>query len=118
MEKHVELSYLLDFYGALLTDHQRSLMEQTVNEDCSLSEIAEREGISRQGVRDALKRGEEQLYTMEKKLLFAARTLSIREELDQLNGSIRRASIPENTRVDLQRQVDSIIETLEGENGI
>ena len=54
MEKHVELGCLLDYYGALLTERQRALLEEQVSEDCSLAEIAEREGISRQGVRDAL----------------------------------------------------------------
>lgn len=46
---HVELGILLDFYGPLLTKRQLCIMDQTVNEDCSLSEIAEREGISRPG---------------------------------------------------------------------
>jgi predicted DNA-binding protein YlxM (UPF0122 family) len=52
----------------LLTQKQRELMSQYANENCSLSEIAEREGISRQGVRDTLKRAEEQLRGYEKAL--------------------------------------------------
>ena len=68
MEKHVELGCLLDYYGALLTERQRALLEQHVSEDCSLAEIAEREGISRQGVRDALVRSEEQLRGYESAL--------------------------------------------------
>ena len=77
MEKHVELGCLLDYYGALLTERQRALLEQHVSEDCSLAEIAEREGISRQGVRDALKRGEEQLYELEHKLGLMKRDASL-----------------------------------------
>ena len=61
MEKLIELGELLDWYGMLLTQKQREITSQYANENCSLSEIAEREGISRQGVRDTLKRAEEQL---------------------------------------------------------
>ena len=92
MEKHVELGCLLDYYGALLTERQRALLEQHVSEDCSLAEIAEREGISRQGVRDALKRGEEQLYELEHKrwaslnaLRMHCRTACVRKKRFALN---------------------------------
>lgn len=73
MDKFIELGELLDWYGMLLTQKQRAVMEQYANENCSLSEIAEREGISRQGVRDALKRGEEQLRAYERELRLAER---------------------------------------------
>ena len=58
MDKLIELGELLDWYGLLLTEKQREIMAQYANENCSLSEIAGREGISRQGVRDTLKRAE------------------------------------------------------------
>lgn len=73
MERIIELSELLDWYGALLTERQRAIVSQYANEDCSLSEIAEREGISRQGVRDTLRRAEEQLRGYEKALRTAER---------------------------------------------
>ena len=53
MDKRLRLGLLLDWYGALLTDRQRATLEQSLNEDCSLAEIAEREGVSRQAVGDA-----------------------------------------------------------------
>ena len=56
--KNLEISYLLDFYGDVLTEKQRDVMEQYYNDDLSLSEIADNFGITRQGVRDAIKRGE------------------------------------------------------------
>ena len=84
MEKHVELSCLLDQYGAMLTERQRMLMEQHISEDYSLAEIAEREGISRQGVRDALKRGEEQLYELESKLHLMERNGLMRAKVQEL----------------------------------
>ena len=68
MDKVVELGELLDWYGMLLTRRQRSIADQYANENSSLSEIAEREGISRQGVRDALVRSEEQLRGYESAL--------------------------------------------------
>lgn len=68
MDRIIQLGELLDWYGVLLTQRQRSITGQYVNENCSLSEIAERENISRQGVRDALVRSEEQLKEYEKAL--------------------------------------------------
>lgn len=68
MDRIIELGELLDWYGALLTQRQRAITGQYANENCSLSEIAERETISRQAVRDALVRSEEQLQGYEKAL--------------------------------------------------
>ena len=56
MEKNLNVSILLDFYGAMLTEKQREAVEYYYNDDLSLSEIADNQGISRQGVRDAIKR--------------------------------------------------------------
>ena len=68
MDRFVELGQLLDWYGAFLTQRQRSLVRQYAFEDCSLGEIAEREGISRQAVRDAIATAETELRDMEQKL--------------------------------------------------
>ena len=68
MSRLVELGQLLDWYGAFLTERQRSLVRQYAYEDCSLREIAEREGITRQAVRDAIRRAETELREMEAKL--------------------------------------------------
>ena len=48
--KNLEISYLLDFYGDVLTEKQRDVMEQYYNDDLSLSEIADNFGITRQGI--------------------------------------------------------------------
>ena len=69
--KNYKISYLLDFYGNILTDKQKDTIDLYYNEDLSLAEIAEHVGITRQGVRDAIKRGEEILEEMEEKLGFA-----------------------------------------------
>ena len=68
MANNVEITILLDFYGEMLTQKQRDFLGYYYNDDLSLSEIAENEGITRQGVRDAIKRAETLLYEMESKL--------------------------------------------------
>ena len=84
MGKNLAFSALLDVYGRFLSDKQRSLAEHYYNEDLSLSEIAENEGITRQGVRDAVKRAENQLYEMEKSLGFAKRFTEMKKGLDEI----------------------------------
>ena len=71
--KPLEMSLLFDFYGETLTEKQRELFDLYYNEDLSLSEIAEHAGITRQGVRDSIKRAEHVLGEMEDKLGLVAR---------------------------------------------
>ena len=54
-EKNMKIAYLLDFYSEVLDDHTRDIMRAYYNDDLSLAEIAEDEGISRQGIRHALR---------------------------------------------------------------
>ena len=68
MAKNMEIALLLDFYGEMLTEKQKDMVELYYNDDLSLSEIAENAGISRQGVRDSIKRAEGQLLEMEERL--------------------------------------------------
>ncbi|MBQ1388415.1 MAG: DNA-binding protein [Clostridia bacterium] len=72
MEKHNDLSRLLDFYGDVLSDRQKLAMQLYYNDDLSLSEVAEELNISRQGVRASLKKSEEQLLFWESKLCLCA----------------------------------------------
>ena len=71
--KPLEMSLLFDFYGETLTEKQRELFDLYYNEDLSLAEIAEHAGITRQGVRDSIKRAEYALREMEEKLGLVAR---------------------------------------------
>ena len=84
MEKNLEISLLFDFYGQLLKEQQQKAISLYYNDDLSLSEIAENEGITRQGVRDAIKRAEAQLFDMEKKLGFAKRSKQLKESFDEI----------------------------------
>ena len=71
-EKNMRLSYLLDFYGEVLDEKTRRIMSYYYEDDLSLAEIADGEGISRQGVRHIIKKGEEQLTFFEERLGLAS----------------------------------------------
>lgn len=66
MAKDLSISYLLDFYGQMLTDKQREVTEFYYNDDLSLAEIADHCHITRQGVRDSIKRAEASCGSMRK----------------------------------------------------
>lgn len=84
MSKNLEMSYLLDFYGEVLTEKQRDMMQQYFNMDLSLSEIADNFNITRQGVRDAIKRGEGILTDLEDKIGFARKYHDIVQGIEQV----------------------------------
>ena len=84
MAKDLEMGYLLDFYGEVLTEKQREMLRQYYNDDLSLSEIGENFGITRQGARDAIKHGETALLQLEEKVGFAARYRRVQSTLEQL----------------------------------
>ena len=79
MEKNYEISRQLDFYGNLLNEKRRNTLVCYYEEDLSLSEIAENEGISRQGVSDSIRRGEQQLRGFEEKLHLLEMSISLEE---------------------------------------
>ena len=84
MAKNYEMAVLIDFYGEMLTEKQRSFLEYYYNDDLSLSEIAENEGITRQGVRDAIKRAESQMLEMEERLGLAERFSEVSKKLKEI----------------------------------
>ncbi len=91
-------SMLLDFYGELLTERQRSCYELHVNEDLSLSEIAEQCGISRQGVWDNIRRAEQALREIEEKTGLVARFTALRRGLGSVEkqlGALENSSSEE-----------------------
>ena len=81
----LEQALLYDFYGELLTDHQKEVYEQFVLEDLSLSEIAESAGISRQGVHDLIKRCNKLLEGYEAKLHLVEKFLSVKKKVQEIN---------------------------------
>jgi predicted DNA-binding protein YlxM (UPF0122 family) len=85
MEKIVERTMLYDFYGELLTEHQRRVYESVVFQDLTLSEAAEIEGISRQGVHDLIRRCDRLLDGYEQKLHLIARFLQVKHSVRELH---------------------------------
>ncbi len=79
MGKNLYISALLDVYGAFLNEKSRALTEYYYNDDLSLSEISENEGITRQGVRDQIKRAEVQLLSLEEKCGYCKKFLKLKE---------------------------------------
>ena len=81
MEKKLMQTYLYDFYGDLLNEHQRDIYEDFVLNDFSLGEIAQMQGISRQGVHDLVKRCDRTLEGYEQKLHLLERFLKMKEQI-------------------------------------
>ena len=106
MEEIVELSLLFDFYGEMLDDHKKQIFEDYVLNDLSLAEIADEEGISRQGVHDIVKRCTKQLkeyeaalhlvekfQNMKRKLTEASELLTIEVQKDNNENLLKVTSI-------------------------
>lgn len=100
LDKKVAIAYMLDFYGAFLTEKQCNLMNIYYEQDLSLSEIAEQEGISRQGVHDTLKRGEKALSDIEEKLGILDRYLRTREYLEKAKSLLEKDQTPVKELID------------------
>lgn len=84
MEKIFEQAMLYDFYGELLTEHQKSIYEDAVYNDMSLGEIAEEQGISRQGVHDLIKRCDRILQDYEAKLHLVERFAGAKGRIQEI----------------------------------
>ncbi len=84
MEKIFEQGLLYDFYGELLTEHQRRIYEDAVFQDMSLGEIAEEAGISRQGVHDLIKRCDKILCDYEAKMHLVQRFGEARQTVSEI----------------------------------
>ena len=84
MEKNVKNSILCKLYGKLLSEKQLEFIDDYYNNDLSLSEIAENHGITRQAVRDMLKKGEKKLFEYEEKLLFMKRMLNQEKKIEEI----------------------------------
>ena len=82
LAKDLSISTLLDFYGPFLSEKQRNLLHHYYNEDLSLSEIAENESITRQGVRDLIKRGELQLKKYEEECGWCQNVLALQQAIE------------------------------------
>lgn len=84
VEKKLEISMLWEIYKNILTEKQREYIDYYYNQDLSLSEIAENDDITRQAVRDIIKKGERKLFEYEEKLLFMKRTINQEKQIENI----------------------------------
>lgn len=119
MAKDMNISLLLDFYGELLTEKQREAVEFYYYDDLSLGEIAANLGISRQGVRDNIKRAETVLFEMEEKLQLAKKFGSVKKELETVRKFVDIIN-KHNAKIyhsdDINKNIDIILASLEKVN--
>ena len=101
-EKNLQIGYLLDFYGDILPERKRSVMDMYYNEDLSLAEIAVEIGISRQGVRDMIKKTEEELFFYEQNLGLAKKLRHAESQLDSITKKAAELSLPEEFMSELE----------------
>ena len=106
MSKDLNIALLLDFYGEMLTDKQRDVVELYYDEDLSLGEIAETQKITRQGVRDSIKRGESQLHELEEKLGLVKKFIKYSELLEKIENYANEINI-ESTTYNYPRTISS-----------
>ena len=89
MAKNLDIILLYDIYGDMLTQKQQDFIGYYYNDDLSLAEIAENEGITRQGVRDAIKRAEAQLLSFEEHLGLYEKNEALRSGLEEISELIK-----------------------------
>ena len=107
LAKNLDITILLDFYGDMLTPKQREFLDYYYNEDLSLSEIATNVGITRQGVRDAIKRAEAQLMEMEDRLGLVKRFKDMQTGLEEIIECANKIS-SENRNTGLSREINDL----------
>ncbi len=110
MDKHIEISLLCEYYGKLLTEKQYQFIIDYYNNDLSLSEIAENYNITRQAVRDNIKKGENKLFEYEEKLGFMKRTRTRDEKIVEILSELMK--IEENSS---DKKVAKILEHVKNE---
>ena len=110
LEKKVEVSILCQIYGKLLTEKQFEFIDDYYNNDLSLSEIAENNNITRQAVRDVIKKGENKLFEFEEKLLIMKKMLKQEKQIQQIIEELNKIT---NTSSD--KKIEKILDNVRKE---
>ena len=105
MDKKVEISMLIQIYGKLLTEKQLDILDDYYNMDLSLSEIAENNKITRQAVRDIIKKGEKKLFEFEEKLQIMKKMLKQEKQISNI--------LSELTQIETKFTDEQVAEILE-----
>lgn len=116
IQKNLNISLLLDFYGQMLTDKQKEAIVFYYNHDLSLAEIAQHSGITRQGVRDSIKRAERQLLEYEEKLGLYEKFHKTRDGLQEIVKYANEIQEENKRLIDsdtIDSNVKAIIDTVE-----
>ena len=107
-EKDLKKAYLLDFYGDVLTERKKEVLDMYYNEDLSLAEIAEQIGISRQGVRDLIKKAEEEIFFLEEKPGLAQKMSALRLHSENMLNIAKDVSLPNQLKIEME-EISKII---------
>ena len=105
----VDRTLLLDFYGELLTDKQREYCDLHWNEDWSLAEIAERDGLSRQAAWDILRRAENSLRNFESKTGLVGRYLRRMEQIRQIHAELAQRLPEDAYKTQLLARIEELL---------
>lgn len=112
MDKNVRICLLFSFYRNMLTKRQIDCVDLYYNEDLSLAEISELLGITRQGVRDNIKRAEHTMNDTEERLGLVSKFLGISEKLAKIDDIIREIEKSPNVRYlsdDIKHKINDIL---------
>ncbi len=114
MEEKIEQAYLYDFYGELLNEHQRRIYEDFIFNDLSLGEIANEEGISRQGVHDMIKRCTKTLEGYEEKLHLFEKFQNAKNKVERIHTLTKEFHQNQNEAImeEIQQISNQILEEL------
>ena len=107
-EKNLNIAFLLDFYGEVLSDRKREVLDAYYNDDLSLAEIAQDRGISRQGVRDLIKKAECELFFYEEKLGLAKKFRTAAEHANRLHALAKQYALPPEIEDEIRALQDSV----------
>lgn len=107
-EKNLNIGFLLDFYGDVLTERKRDALDFYYNNDMSLSEIAEEMQISRQGVRDIIKKAEDELLFYEEKLGLAKKFTDAQKHAAKALELCEEEAVPERVKDEIRLLVECV----------
>ena len=102
MEKNVEISVLCQIYGKVLTEKQYEIINDYYNNDLSLSEIAENNGITRQAVRDIIKKSENKLYELEEKISLMKKIMNEKNIIKNIEKELNEIEELTNSKMNLK----------------
>lgn len=106
MEKNVEISVLCQIYGKVLTEKQYEIINDYYNNDLSLSEIAENNGITRQAVRDIIKKSENKLYELEEKISLMKKIMNEKNIINNIEKELNEIEELTNSKMNLKSNLN------------